>query len=1393
MVRRHPVVFKAPSLSFSLKIALTAYALTQSIRFLTNLHQKHSISTGVIQILEEYSFSPTKAISTTTSRSRARKILSRRRSRISTLSYDFVNSINPLLLDCICRSNHTNNATTNCGRNKTSKISQIFDILNRDPQRIPSYIQGCPHLSFFGYVFRDLVNRLFPKPLLPFNPNKQKHTIIVSNDAVHASHDPRWTEQKDEKISKWHRNYGYNVAASIYMSSRSRGYPVQAIGTDVNENETVDDWWRQHSSQMRGSENGIWLAFFDPTDMNQQDGLFTKTAVAFINEASINYIVFRVAVSPDEFFGKQAAIHLLQAGYQLQILSSSHAGAPSVHNSKQSNYIFGPNKQIRSEEEVHNFFKHMQAVVTCTTCKAQDSLFTVYLFATRTMDLAIPTAHEYINLTGVETDDIVLNVDGDAIPFKTCRGSVAQISCNQKNGTTIPTQEKWQFKCVDGQNPNKIWFGGSTPNTWEVACVECPRPTKFMTGKKRLESTACVSRFLPDESTSSATALESGKPNILFILLEQVSRDRFEKFMPRTKLAIVNGGFGGFWGMEHYIATSTDPQHQKQLLSSGTKAEESLFALLQKNGYATLSAGNGCNASLIHYTADNASFHGSQLNALMCHEIPSRPNCIGGKSATDHLLDYTNNFLDFYRKNQRSWAAFLSFVEGREETGILPATIDGKVSNFVRQLRSTLTKKEWENTLIVVTSDTGATHGSFAHSFVGQQELVQPILYVKASSARGNAALKQNRKRYVTQHDLRRTVIETIGHGNQSLDFSSDPGISLVAPMPESRFHCNKVAEIPRSICDLLNKSSSLESLQKQISVQSSTPPSILAFYADIPKPNRNHIEVESKRVLPKRANVTKGCQCATNIEKWFPCDVHPWNAQSVTFFKEFFMLVDCPQQPTHLELKVFENHVLTKRSKGRLSKNSSKKFPNIIFLEIDSVSGAFADRHFPKTREFLKQFRVHRVHNGTHRCVDGVCSADFTERITLAGANSIPNQVAALSGCISSDFEHSCGIKEEDIDVNLYCQDPSEPHYGLQIHRFRESAKQIYWCPPQPGKEKRTTPWLFGITDSLGYINYFGEEFCYESSPYVTQGNVFPSFYSDISPHLVFCRLAELRIQRENADVPDEFRWGYEKQDQACVDSDASDCTFEKARISLDLIEKLWNVYPNHPKFAFLNVLAAHVYNADWSKVFLGAERYDDHLSSFLERMVLRADFDNTVIVVRSDHGLQRGPTAMNYNLQVEHTRPWTEILVPESLPGLSKKALFENQNRLTSGLDIYHTLRSLLDIQNPMTPLPPLPDWSYNLFSATVPIERTCHDARVDKDLCRERSIIPSFGICNTLDPRQKKFCRDYEVQPVVSPKDLPPTLPMPRIKVRGQAIPSNMTINITKIKEVLLLANP
>lgn len=179
--------------------------------------------------------------------------------------------------------------------------------------------------------------------------------------------------------------------------------------------------------------------------------------------------------------------------------------------------------------------------------------------------------------------------------------------------------------------------------------------------------------------------------------------------------------------------------------------------------------------------------------------------------------------------------------------------------------------------------------------------------------------------------------------------------------------------------------------------------------------------------------------------------------------------------------------------------------------------------------------------------------------------------------------------------------------------------------------------------------------------------------------------------------------------------------------------------------RFAFLNAIAAHDYSFNWEEMTVMAERYDQHLSEFLDGLLSQKNSQDTVVILRSDHGLQRGPMAMDYALQVEHRHPWTELLVPERLIP-SKAAFFQNQHRMTTGFDLYNTIRSIVSRSNGSM----IDDdegvpkrYSYDLLADEIPIHRTCEDAMVDPRLCRKAPIPREYGVCNVLDPKQANFC--------------------------------------------------
>jgi hypothetical protein len=201
------------------------------------------------------------------------------------------------------------------------------------------------------------------------------------------------------------------------------------------------------------------------------------------------------------------------------------------------------------------------------------------------------------------------------------------------------------------------------------------------------------------------------------------------------------------------------------------------------------------------------------------------------------------------------------------------------------------------------------------------------------------------------------------------------------------------------------------------------------------------------------------------------------------------------------------------------------------------------------------------------------------------------------------------------------------------------------------------------------------------------------------------------------------------------------------------DLINNFWDAYPDAPKFAYLNAMAAHDYDDDWIKMTSVAEEYDSQLAAFLSSMISRETFQNTVIIIRADHGLQGGPSTVEYFMQVEHREPWTQIILPQKLAGSSLKTLVQNQDRVATGFDLYRTLRELMEpaIDDTTSNDPPIPGWSYNLLRSPIPADRSCFDAKVPLDFCPCEDQVPkrppSFGVCNPFDQYGDLFCNNKD----------------------------------------------
>jgi len=103
----------------------------------------------------------------------------------------------------------------------------------------------------------------------------------------------------------------------------------------------------------------------------------------------------------------------------------------------------------------------------------------------------------------------------------------------------------------------------------------------------------------------------------------------------------------------------------------------------------------------------------------------------------------------------------------------------------------------------------------------------------------------------------------------------------------------------------------------------------------------------------------------------------------------------------------------------------------------------------------------------------------------------------------------------------------------------------------------------------------------------------------------------------------------------------------------------------------------------------------------------------------------------------------PWTAIIAPANHQILSLETFSSNQNRLTTGFDMYHSIRYLMspslvkgnDKQNSLLFDSGIPPWSHNLFQQMIPPNRNCRDAKIPKKFCpcidERDDVAPSFYV--------------------------------------------------------------
>jgi len=126
-----------------------------------------------------------------------------------------------------------------------------------------------------------------------------------------------------------------------------------------------------------------------------------------------------------------------------------------------------------------------------------------------------------------------------------------------------------------------------------------------------------------------------------------------------------------------------------------------------------------------------------------------------------------------------------------------------------------------------------------------------------------------------------------------------------LTPLPRAQTLCCGAAAIPKLFCELHDifgrKSKMAKSCPKTPQL-----PSILSFYADIPKNNRPVlVHPNCSWTEGEPFDFENECICGTSHRNIYPCRQHPWGPDGIHSTEkeeEYFAIVKCPKRVEHLK-----------------------------------------------------------------------------------------------------------------------------------------------------------------------------------------------------------------------------------------------------------------------------------------------------------------------------------------------------------------------------------------------------------------------------------------------------------------------------------------------------------
>ncbi|CAH0556728.1 unnamed protein product [Brassicogethes aeneus] len=166
--------------------------------------------------------------------------------------------------------------------------------------------------------------------------------------------------------------------------------------------------------------------------------------------------------------------------------------------------------------------------------------------------------------------------------------------------------------------------------------------------------------------------------------------------------------------------------------------------------------------------------------------------------------------------------------------------------------------------------------------------------------------------------------------------------------------------------------------------------------------------------------------------------------------------------------------------------------------------------------------------------------------------------------------------------------------------------------------------------------------------------------------------------------------------------------------KVMLNAIKDFYSVYKSNPKFLF--GFHGELSHDDYNLVQVADQDLTELLKSLKESNAL----NNTILILMADHGHRFAEIRNTIQGKQEERLPFFSFTFPKWFKEHHKTAynnFVSNVDKLSTPLDIYETLKSILNLKN--TGIADLSHRSISLFSK-IPAERNCADAYIEPHWC-------------------------------------------------------------------------